>query len=189
MIRRPPRSTLFPYTTLFRSSGKTGEGIDEILENIVKVLPPPNGKKDVVLKSLLVDSWYDSYLGVVTLIRVIDGKISKNMKIKMMSNSNLHRGGGDRPTSMLFSVHDDGDHSAALNEVMRLVFQENTFQMQVTGSARVLHSLFVGDADTPSSTQGLIEAENDMKDQENMMNHKKSTSAIAQRLSTEQDNN
>ena len=67
-------------------SGKTGEGIEEILENIIKILPPPKGKKNEILKSLLVDSWYDSYLGVVILIRVIDGKISKNMKIKMMSN-------------------------------------------------------------------------------------------------------
>ena len=67
-------------------SGKTGEGIDEILENIIKILPPPKGKKNELLKSLLVDSWYDSYLGVVILVRVIDGKISKNMKIKMMSN-------------------------------------------------------------------------------------------------------
>ena len=49
-------------------SGKTGEGIDEILENIVKILPAPEGKKDEVLKSLLVDSWYDSYLGVVILV-------------------------------------------------------------------------------------------------------------------------
>ena len=68
-------------------SGKTGEGIEEILENIIKILPAPKGKKEEILKSLLVDSWYDSYLGVVTLIRVIDGKISKNMKIKMMSNN------------------------------------------------------------------------------------------------------
>ena len=68
-------------------SGKTGEGIVEILENIIKILPSPNGNKDNILKSLLVDSWYDSYLGVVILIRVIDGKISKNMKIKMMSNN------------------------------------------------------------------------------------------------------
>ncbi len=71
-------------------SGKTGEGIDEILENIVKILPAPEGKKDEVLKSLLVDSWYDSYLGVVILVRVINGKIFKNMKIKMMSNNQEH---------------------------------------------------------------------------------------------------
>ncbi len=68
-------------------SGKTGDGIDEILEQIVKNLPCPKGLKDNDLKCLLVDSWYDSYLGVVILVRVIDGKLSKNMKIKMMSNN------------------------------------------------------------------------------------------------------
>ena len=68
-------------------SGKTGEGIDEILEQIIKILPPPKGIINEILKCLLVDSWYDSYLGVVILVRVIDGKISKNMKIKMMSTN------------------------------------------------------------------------------------------------------
>ena len=68
-------------------SGKTGEGIDEILEQIVKNLPSPKGSKDNDLKCLLVDSWYDSYLGVVILVRVIDGHLRKNMKIKMMSNN------------------------------------------------------------------------------------------------------
>ena len=68
-------------------SGKTGEGIENILEQIIKSLPGPEGKKDEILKCLLVDSWYDTYLGVVILVRVIDGKISKNMKIKMMSTN------------------------------------------------------------------------------------------------------
>ena len=68
-------------------SGKTGEGVDEILEQIIKTLPPPKGMSNEVLKCLLVDSWYDSYLGVVILVRVIDGKIYKNMKIKMMSTN------------------------------------------------------------------------------------------------------
>ena len=68
-------------------SGKTGEGIDKILEQIVKKLPPPKGQENNDLKCLLVDSWYDSYLGVVILVRVIDGQIKKNMKIKMMSNN------------------------------------------------------------------------------------------------------
>ncbi len=71
-------------------SGKTGEGIDEILEKIIQTLPPPRGNKNDILKCLLVDSWYDSYLGVVILIRVIDGKIKKNMKIKMMSTNQEH---------------------------------------------------------------------------------------------------
>ena len=67
-------------------SGKTGEGIDDILESIIKILPPPKGIENNKLKSLLVDSWYDSYLGVVILVRVIDGQIKKGMKIKLMSN-------------------------------------------------------------------------------------------------------
>ena len=67
-------------------SGKTGEGIEDILESIVKHLPSPKTSNEEKLKSLLVDSWYDSYLGVVILVRIIDGKIKKNMKIKFMSN-------------------------------------------------------------------------------------------------------
>jgi GTP-binding protein LepA len=68
-------------------SGKTGEGIENILEQIIVSLPAPEGEKDADLKCLLVDSWYDTYLGVVILVRVIDGKISKNMRIKMMSTN------------------------------------------------------------------------------------------------------
>ncbi len=68
-------------------SGKTGEGIDEILEKIIELLPCPQGNQNEKLKCLLVDSWYDTYLGVVILVRVIDGKLKKNMKIKMMSSN------------------------------------------------------------------------------------------------------
>tara|TARA_Y100000310_G_scaffold157315_1_gene156695 strand:- start:797 stop:2605 length:1809 start_codon:yes stop_codon:yes gene_type:complete len=71
-------------------SGKTGEGVDEILESIVKNLPCPKGNINNPLKSLLVDSWYDSYLGVVILVRVIDGSLKKGMKVKMMSNNTEH---------------------------------------------------------------------------------------------------
>ena len=68
-------------------SGKTGEGVDEILEKIIEILPSPKGELNKKLKCLLVDSWYDTYLGVVILVRIIDGKLKKNMKIKMMSNN------------------------------------------------------------------------------------------------------
>ena len=68
-------------------SGKTGEGIDEILEKIIDLLPSPKGNLNEKLKCLLVDSWYDTYLGVVILVRIIDGKLKKNMKIKMMSSN------------------------------------------------------------------------------------------------------
>ena len=68
-------------------SGKTGKGVEEILESIVQNLPPPKGDNSSKLKSLLVDSWYDSYLGVVILVRILDGKIKKGMKIKLMSTN------------------------------------------------------------------------------------------------------
>jgi GTP-binding protein LepA len=71
-------------------SGKTGEGVDDILESIVKILPSPKGDIKKPLKCLLVDSWYDSYLGVVILVRMIDGNLKKGMEIKMMSNNSKH---------------------------------------------------------------------------------------------------
>jgi len=68
-------------------SGKTGEGIDELLEAIVTKLPPPHeGNGENPTKALLVDSWYDIYLGVVVLVRVVDGYLKKGQKIKFMSN-------------------------------------------------------------------------------------------------------
>ena len=72
-------------------SAKKGDGIEDILESIIKNLPSPKGETSNVLKSLLIDSWYDSYLGVVILVRVIDGKLLKGMKIKMMSNNTEHQ--------------------------------------------------------------------------------------------------
>src|SRR3712207_2014390 len=94
MIRRPPRSTLFPYTTLFRSavpiSAKTGLNIEGVLEAIVTKLPPPKGDPDAPLKALLVDSWYDPYLGVVILVRVKDGRVRKGQRIRMMANGHTY---------------------------------------------------------------------------------------------------
>ncbi len=65
-------------------SAKTGLGIDDVLEAIVTRLPPPQGDVDAPLKAMLVDSWYDAYLGVVVLVRVIDGKMRKGQRILMM---------------------------------------------------------------------------------------------------------
>ncbi len=67
-------------------SAKTGIGIDTVLEAVVTQLPPPLGSPDAALKAMLVDSWYDPYLGVVVLVRVIDGVMKKGQKIRMMSN-------------------------------------------------------------------------------------------------------
>ena len=66
-------------------SAKTGEGIEILLEEIVNKMPSPNGQANKSLKSLLVDSWFDSYLGVVVLVRVLDGKLSKGQKIKFIA--------------------------------------------------------------------------------------------------------
>ncbi len=70
--------------TALAVSAKTGEGVGDILEALIERLPAPKGEAQAPLKAMLVDSWYDPYLGVVVLVRVLDGEISKGMKIQMM---------------------------------------------------------------------------------------------------------
>jgi GTP-binding protein LepA len=72
-------------------SAKTGDGIDDVLEALVTRLPAPAGERDAPLKALLVDSWYDAYLGVVVLVRVLDGTLSKGQKIRFMATGMAHQ--------------------------------------------------------------------------------------------------
>ena len=66
-------------------SAKTGEGIQDVLEELIKRIPPPQGDADAPLKVLIVDSWFDNYVGVVSLVRIVDGRLSRRDKIRVMS--------------------------------------------------------------------------------------------------------
>ena len=72
------------------ASAKSGIGIQDILEQIVEKIPAPEGEIDAPIKALIIDSWFDNYLGVVSLVRVIDGEIKAKTKIKIFSNGNEH---------------------------------------------------------------------------------------------------
>ncbi|RVT91183.1 translation elongation factor 4 [Sphingomonas crocodyli] len=72
------------------SSAKSGIGIEEILDAVVERIPAPKGDPDAPLKAMLVDSWYDPYLGVVILVRVIDGTIRKGQQVKFMATGTTH---------------------------------------------------------------------------------------------------
>ena len=72
-------------------SAKTGQGVEEVMEALIERLPPPKGDAEAPLKAMLVDSWYDAYLGVVVLVRVIDGEIRRGMKVRMMGTGAVHQ--------------------------------------------------------------------------------------------------
>ncbi len=73
-----------------RVSAKTGEGVPELLELIVHKIPPPKGDLDAPLQALIIDSWFDNYLGVVSLVRVVNGRIKPRDKIRVMSTGRAH---------------------------------------------------------------------------------------------------
>lgn len=74
-----------------RCSAKTGVGIEDVLEVIVNQVPPPEGEREAPLKALIVDSWFDNYQGVVSLVRVVQGELKKGDRIKIMSNEQIHQ--------------------------------------------------------------------------------------------------
>lgn len=74
-------------------SAKTGLGVDDILEAIVAKIPAPKGKSDAPLRAMIIDSWFDSYVGVVMLVRVVDGRLQKNERIKLMATNAVYEAG------------------------------------------------------------------------------------------------
>ncbi|MBP6105257.1 MAG: translation elongation factor 4 [Steroidobacteraceae bacterium] len=74
-----------------RVSAKTGENVDELLEELVRRVPPPKGEPDGPLQALIIDSWYDSYVGVVSLVRVVNGSIRTGQKIRVWTTGRAHQ--------------------------------------------------------------------------------------------------
>jgi len=72
-------------TDALRVSAKTGEGVPELLEELVKTIPAPDGDPDGPLQALIIDSWFDNYVGVVSLVRIVNGQLPKGKKITVMS--------------------------------------------------------------------------------------------------------
>ncbi len=104
-------------------SAKTGLNVAAVLEAIVKRLPPPKGDRSKPLKAMLVDSWYDAYLGVIVLVRVIDGVLKKGQKVRLMSTGAVHpieRVGVFRPKQEMMDDLGPGEigfFTAAIKEV------------------------------------------------------------------------
>lgn len=118
-------------------SGKTGAGIDQLLETIVHKLPAPQGNIDAPTKALLIDSWYDSYLGVVILVRVKDGVLRKKQNIRMMA------GGND------YVIDRIGVFTPKMTDVEALYPGEVGF---ITASIKSLEDCRIGDTITDNKT-------------------------------------
>jgi GTP-binding protein LepA len=80
-----------PADEALRISAKTGLGIEDLLEQLVENVPAPTGDPDAPLQALIIDSWFDNYLGVVSLVRVVNGSISRKQKILIMSTGKSHQ--------------------------------------------------------------------------------------------------
>ncbi len=94
-------------------SAKTGMGIDEILEAVVLRMPPPRGNPDAPLRAMIVDSWFDAYVGVVMLVRVVDGRLAKGERIKMMASGATY----NADNLGVFTPHSESRNSLEAGEV------------------------------------------------------------------------
>lgn len=123
------------------ASAKSGIGIEDILEAIVARLPSPEGVLDAPLKALLVDSWYDQYLGVVNLLKIVDGRISKGMKIKMLA------------TGAVYTIDEVGVFSPKRTPVVALTSGEVGY---ISASIKKISDCKVGDTISEEKTADLI---------------------------------
>ncbi|HJN37745.1 MAG TPA: translation elongation factor 4 [Gammaproteobacteria bacterium] len=114
-------------------SGKTGQGIEDLLEQLVKEIPPPEGQPDEPLQALIIDSWFDNYLGVVSLIRIMNGTLRKGDKIKIFS------------TGLHYTVDSVGTFSPKLNNLPQLNTGEVGFCI---AAIKDIHGAPVGDTIT-----------------------------------------
>ncbi len=119
------------------TSGKTGFGVDNLLEAIVTKLPAPVGDDSLPLKALLIDSWYDSYLGVVILVRIHDGTLKKKQQIRMMSNN------------AVYTVDRVGIFTPKMQDIDELCAGEVGF---ITASIKSVGDCHVGDTITDNRT-------------------------------------
>ena len=115
------------------TSGKSGLGIDDLLEGIIKYLPTPKGEINAPLKALLIDSWYDSYLGVIILVRIHDGVLKKKQQIRMMSNN------------MVYQIDKVGIFTPKMQDVEALYPGEVGF---ITASIKSVSDCHIGDTIT-----------------------------------------
>ncbi|MEA2173143.1 MAG: GTP-binding protein LepA [Blastocatellia bacterium] len=127
------------------TSAKTGQGVDEVLEAIVRDVPPPKGNPDAALMALIFDSWYDSYRGVIVLFRVIDGSIRPGMKIRFFNTGRDYQVetiGVNRPRPTLINelgVGEVGFLTASIKEVADVQIGDT-----ITESARPTKEPFPG---------------------------------------------
>ena len=123
----------FQENEIIKTSGKTGEGVKDLLDAIVERISPPKGNKNNPLKALIFDSYFDSYLGVIALVRVFDGTIKVNDKIKLMQ------------TGSEFDVVSLGIHTPKMQELKELSVGEVGF---ISASIKDLSKIKVGDTIT-----------------------------------------
>ncbi len=126
------------------TSGKTGFGVDKLLEAIVHRLPAPKGDEVAPLKALLIDSWYDSYLGVIILVRIHDGVLRKKTPIRMMSNN------------AVYQVEKVGVFSPKMKDVEALYPGEVGF---ITASIKSVGDCHVGDTITNDKEPCIVPLE------------------------------